>query len=254
MPSASKIKHAVSLLEGVCKKYGIRDAFFVGGYPRAIAMGLPMTEVHDLDVASGSPMKASQLAGLAYEASEGEKFKVHHRTMAVTIEIDGVEIDFQGPASHDEATPYLHAWGVEATPVAKNIFDRDFTINALAMPIGGDEVLDVTRRGLSDIEDRRIASILPPDFKVPRDPLMITRAVRFAAKYRFRIDGQLWQAMIDHADALTDTTKLSDRRLAIEAFVLSKYDVADMLEELGIEFLLSPEWVSAGGIAGGAHA
>jgi poly(A) polymerase len=246
MPTKGQIRQAISLLEGTCRQYGIRDAFLVGGYPRAIAMGLPMTEVHDLDIASGTPEKASQLAGFVYEAAGEEKYKVHHRTMAVTIEVGGVEMDFQGPASHDDAMPYMHAWGVDATPIARNVFDRDFTINSLAIPIGGDEVLDLTRRGMTDIEEGRIATILPADFSVPRDPLVITRAVRFAAKFGFRIDGPLWKAMLDNAGGLSDESKLSKERLAIEAFVLSKYDVGEMLGELGLEFLGSPEWARAG--------
>lgn len=243
-----KVNGVIRLLKSVADEFGISDAFLVGGYPRTLAMGLPLSDVHDIDVATGTPQKATQLAGFVSAASAGHAYKIRHRSMTVTLDVNGVEVDFQGPASHDDVVPYIHLMGIEPTPIARNVFDRDFTINSLAMPLGGDEVLDLTRRGLPDIEDGRIASILPPDVSVPRDPLMVTRAVRFAKRYGFRIDGLLWAAMKDNAGELGK--KISPQRLAIEAFLLSRLDAGDMLEELGLGDMMSPEVVSIG--AGGA--
>lgn len=239
-----KVTSVIKLIRSVAEDYGIADAFLVGGYPRTLAMGLPLSDVHDLDVATGSPHKAVQLAGFVEAASHGHAYKVRHRSMTVTLDVIGLEVDFQGPASHDDVVPYIHLMGIEPTPIARNVFDRDFTINSLAMPIGGDDVLDLTRRGMADIEDGRIASIIPPDVSIPRNPLMITRAVRFAKRYGFRIDGLLWQAMKDNVGELEK--KLSPHRLAIEAFILSKLDAGDMLEELGLGDLISPEIVAIG--------
>jgi hypothetical protein len=164
--------------------------------------------------------------------------------MTVRLEINGVEIDFQGPSAHEKVLPTLHMWGVEPTPIAMNIFDRDFTINALAIPIGSNQVVDLTKRGMDDIDEKRIASILPPEDVVSRNPLMITRAVRFAYKYDYTIDGKLWHAMKTNVDKLKED--ISPERLAIEAFVLSKHDVGDMLDELGLEYMHGPKMVEVG--------
>jgi hypothetical protein len=59
MPSADKIRAIIALLDDVCARNGIRDAFHVGGFPRSMAMGLGYDDVNDLDVASGTSEKAS---------------------------------------------------------------------------------------------------------------------------------------------------------------------------------------------------
>lgn len=244
MPSRDQVRRTIRLLEDICARNGIDDAFFVGGYPRSIAMGTGLADVKDLDIASGTPEKASQLAGLAAAEAGAQKYKLHHRTPAITIEINGVEMDFQGATEHEDARQFLHMWGIDATPMAMNIFDRDFTINSLAMPIGSNRILDLTRRGMADIDRETISSILPPEFVVPRDPLMITRGIRFAYKYNFTIEDSLWKAMRDNVDELE--RKISPERLAIESFVLSKYDAGDMLDELGLQYLHGPEMTEAG--------
>lgn len=244
MPKPEQIAAVVDLVDEVCARNGIMDAFYVGGFPRSIAMGFGLKDVKDLDVASGTSDKAVLLAGLVAEAGNADYYKILHRSGTVRIEVNGVEMDFQSAGAHEEVLPFMHMWGIEADPIAQNIFDRDFTINALAMPTDSNEILDITRRGMADIEDQKIASILPADFAVPRNPLMITRAVKFAYKYDYRIDGPLWSAMKENADLIRNN--LSPRRLAIEAYVLSKYDCGDMLEELGIEYMRSPQVVETG--------
>jgi tRNA nucleotidyltransferase/poly(A) polymerase len=244
MPKADQIRRAIVLLEDVCARNGIRDAFHVGGFPRSIAMGFGYDDVSDLDIASGTPEKATQLAGLVAAEGKADYYEVLHRTRTVRLEVGGVEMDFQGPAAHERVLPLLHMWGVEATPIARNIFDRDFTINSLAIPIGGNRVVDLTKRGMDDIDDKRIASILPPEDAVPANPLMITRAVRFAYKFDYVIDGALWHAMKANVDKLKEG--VSPERLAIEAYVLSKHDVGDMLDELGLEYMHGPNLVEVG--------
>ena len=236
MPTPKEITSTVKTLEKIAKEYGIDDAFFIGGFPRSIAMGFGLSDVHDLDVATGTPSKSAQLAGFVQEDTKATS-ETHHRTMTTTLTIGNIEVDFQGAESHDEVLPYLHSHGVEATPIAANVFDRDFTINTLMIPFGSREIIDITERGMSDIEDKRVSTILPAKIVVPRNPLIITRAIRFAHKYDFSIDGMLWKAMKENAKILSQ--KLSHERLIVEAHVLSKYNVDDMLKELGLEYLKS---------------
>lgn len=245
MPTPEQLAAAIALIEEVAHKWDMADSYFVGGYPRAMAMGLPLSDVHDLDIASGSPAEARELGGFVAEASKANDYHILHRTGTVSMSVLGVEADFQGSASHDHVAPYVRVWGLEEKPIIKNAFDRDFTINALAIKIGSDEILDFTRRGIPDIHEKRIASILPPDEVVERNPLMITRAIRFACKYGFTIERGLMKAMKRHRDRLNKS--LSVERLAIEAYVLSKYPKARVLiEEVGIDYLEAPKMIEQG--------
>lgn len=235
MPTPAQIRDAIDVLRETAHIFGISDAFFVGGYPRAMAMGLGLKDVHDLDIATGAPDKAVQLAGFMSEAGHDVDYEILHRSGTVRLNMNGMEMDFQGPSAHEHAMPYLHAMGIEATPVALNVFDRDFTINSLSMPLDSKHIIDLTDRGMNDIEAKRVATIVPPNDIVPRDALVITRAIKFSHKYGFAIDGKLWKAMKDFAHILPK--QMSRERLAVEAHTLLQYDVGETLKELGLEYL-----------------
>lgn len=245
MPSPEQIKKVIILIENIAKEYGISDVFYAGGYPRSLAMGLTLSDVHDLDIASESPERATELAGLVAEAGKAESHEILHRTGTVRIEVGGVEIDFQGSSSHDHVAPYVRIWGVEESPIAKNVFDRDFTINSLTMKIGTNILMDLTKRGISDIRKKRISSILPPHVVLKRNPLMITRAIKFSCKYGFEIDQTLWKAMKENVNELKHS--ISEERLAIEAYVLSKFpNSKGFLKNLGIDYLDDKKMIEKG--------
>lgn len=226
------LKRAISSISQAAMQAGIKDSFFVGGYPRSVAMGLPLSDVNDLDIATASVGKATMLAGLVAEDLKAES-DIHHRTMSVKLVADGIEMDFQGPMEEPKVSGYLHEIGVNSTPLTRNIYARDFTINSLAIHIVEPRILiDVTSRAMKDIKSKVISSIMDAAVAVPTNPLMITRALRFSKKYGFEIEENLWDQMKKNAGELL--RKLSPRRLAIEAFALSEYDVSAELTELGL--------------------
>ena len=245
MPSAVEFKQTIKLIEDISFQYGIEDVYFVGGYPRAMAMGLGFDDVHDLDVASGRPGRAKELAGFVAEAGKADDIHSHHRTTTVTVTFGEVEVDFQGSEIHNKVAPYVRLAGVEETPISMNIFDRDFTVNSLAIKSGTTEIIDMTKRGMDDIEAKIVRTIIPAELKIPEDPLLITRAIKLSAKYGFIIDKDLWKAMKKNVNKLQHG--LSPHRLAIEAYILSKYPKSKgLLDILGIKFLESPEVIELG--------
>lgn len=244
MPNSTQIKKAIKSISDVARQFGISGTYLVGGFPRTIVMGKPLSEVHDLDIATESPEKATQLAGLVASAQDASNVETLHRTMTVTMSVGGVDVDFQGPSSHEDVREYLRVQGIDPTPLALNIYDRDFTINSLAMPLDSNEIMDVTGRGIQDIKRGMISSILPAGYSVPNNPLMITRAVRFSARFGFGIEASLWKAMKTYRASIKT---LSPERLAIEAYVLSKHHgTRRLLRLLGLQDLLDDEVVSMG--------
>jgi len=240
----AELNMAVKSISSAALSAGIKDAFFVGGFPRSIAMGLPLSDVHDLDVATASVGKATMLAGLVEEDLRARS-ELLHRTMSVRLYKGELEMDFQGPMDEPDVVQYLHKRGIHPTPLVRNIYGRDFTINAMAVHAVDPMILiDVTSRGKDDIDNKMISSVMDPEASVPRNPLIITRAVRFSKKYNYKIEERLWKEMKENAKALKGA--LSPERLAIEAFVLSEYDVAEELTILGLGELLSPEVIMFG--------
>lgn len=238
------LKRAISSITLAASQAGIKDAFFVGGYPRSMAMGFPLSDVHDLDIATASVGKASTLAGLVEEDLKASS-ELLHRTMSIRLVSGDLEMDFQGPMDDPEVAEYLHGIGVSPTPLVRNIYARDFTINSLAiLAVEPHILIDVTGRASKDIKSKQIASIMDPASAVPKNPLIITRALRFSKKYGFKIEEDLWSQMKKNAGTLGK--KIGSERLAIEAFVLSEYDVSKELASLGLGKMSSPEVIAAG--------
>ncbi|UCD63595.1 MAG: HD domain-containing protein [Candidatus Zixiibacteriota bacterium] len=87
---------------------------------------------------------------------------------------------------------------------------RDFTINAMAFALDNDELVDPLG-GRLDLKNRQLRMVYEQSFR--DDPLRMLRAVQFAARFKFIIEPQTYQALRDNA-ALIKT--VSAERIAEE--------------------------------------
>jgi tRNA nucleotidyltransferase (CCA-adding enzyme) len=76
---------------------------------------------------------------------------------------------------------------------------RDFTINSLFFNLRTCEIEDFTSRGLQDLAEGLIRTPIDPVQTFLDDPLRVLRAVRFAGRFRFRVD----PALVDAASSST---------------------------------------------------
>lgn len=67
---------------------------------------------------------------------------------------------------------------------------RDFTINSMYYDIESGEIIDFNG-GLNDLNDKIIRTVGDPNKRFNEDLLRVLRAVRFANRYRFKLDQQL---------------------------------------------------------------
>jgi poly(A) polymerase len=79
---------------------------------------------------------------------------------------------------------------------------RDFTINALYYSISTKQKLDITGRGMEDLDKKIIDTCGEPDVIFDDDPLRIMRAVRFAARLGFSISEATEQGIRKYAERL----------------------------------------------------
>ena len=77
---------------------------------------------------------------------------------------------------------------------------RDFWINALAKDIDTGEVIDVARKGMTDIKNKEIRMISPVAFE--EDPLRMLRAVQFAARFNFVIEDETFKEIKRNARSI----------------------------------------------------
>jgi predicted DNA-binding protein len=187
------------------------EAWVVGGAVRDELLG---RELVDLDIAVRDPKRAAR----AYaEASDGAPFPLSERHGAWRVALDGGRT-------------------VDFTPLPGSIEDdlatRDFTINAVARPLGGGEAVDPFG-GRRDLEVRRLRAVSPQVFR--DDPLRLLRAVRLEDELELRLDEATEELAREQAVLVTEPA--GERILAelrrLSAGGYRRLDSLGLLEPLG---------------------
>lgn len=93
---------------------------------------------------------------------------------------------------------------------------RDFTINSLFYNINTKSVEDLTGRGLDDLRQGIIRTPLPPSETFLDDPLRVLRAVRFATRFNFELDGPILAAAAQDNIRSALASKVSKERIGTE--------------------------------------
>ncbi|HEX2392045.1 MAG TPA: HD domain-containing protein [Solirubrobacterales bacterium] len=143
------------------------DAWIVGGAVRDAALG---KEVGDLDLAIGGD---PQPAARAIAAELGE------HPFELSAEFGTWRVAGPGGENQVDVT-VLRGAGIEA-----DLGERDFTIGAVAVPVGGGEPIDPFG-GLADLEQGVLRAVGEHSFR--DDPLRLLRAARLAAELDLAID------------------------------------------------------------------
>ena len=157
-----------------------QEAYVVGGAVRDELLG---RDVVDFDVACPDPERAARAYG---QAAGGAVFPLSERHGAWRVAFrSGRTVDF---------TPLRD--GIEA-----DLASRDFTINAIAVPVGGGEHVD-PHGGRQDLYAGIIRAVSPSVFV--DDPLRLLRAVRLEDELRFRLDDETERLLREHADLVTN--------------------------------------------------
>jgi tRNA nucleotidyltransferase/poly(A) polymerase len=139
------------------------EAWFVGGAVRDELLGRP---VIDVDVVCPDPKAAARSYA---RASGGAPFPLSEKHASWRVVLPGGRtVDF---------TP------VHGT-IEADLARRDFTINAIAVPVGGGETLDPSG-GREDLQLRLVRAVSESVFA--DDPLRLVRAVRHEDELGFRL-------------------------------------------------------------------
>lgn len=187
--------------------------FVVGGCVRDLLLGI---ENLDLDlVVEGD--------GIAFARKLGEtlraKVKVHERFgTAILLSADGYRLDVA--TARTEYYEYPTALPtVEQSSIKKDLYRRDFTMNALAVRLNGKgfgDVLDFYG-GQRDLNDKVIRVLHGLSFV--EDPTRVFRAIRFESRFGFRL-GKDTATLIAGAVKMNLFQRLSGHRLLEELKLL----------------------------------
>jgi tRNA nucleotidyltransferase (CCA-adding enzyme) len=216
LPDRADVFEAIQAVSG-----GWEGAYLVGGAVRDVLMGEP---AFDLDVAvegDGIAFGRALADALGGRAVPHEKFGT-----AIVVLPGGDRVDVA--TTRTEFYDYPAALPrVEQASIRQDLFRRDFTVNALAASLKGEDFgrLVDPFGGLADLERGRVRVLHNLSFI--DDPTRIFRAIRYENRYGFEMD--------DHT--------LSLARACVEMDLVGELSSARLRDEL--QALLSEDEVAA---------
>jgi len=207
--------------------------WIVGGAVRDAALG---REVTDLDLAVAGDPGAVAKAIAAELGEHAFELSAEFGTWRVMAQKQGWQIDVTA----------LRGDGIE-----EDLAARDFTIGAVAVPLGGGEMLDPFA-GLTDLAGKQLRAVGEESFGA--DPLRLLRAARLAAELGLEVEpGTLALA---RAAASRAAEPAGERQLAELRQLVGGPDPLRglrLLDELGITGVVLPELETLRGVEQGPN-
>lgn len=215
------------------------QALLVGGCVRDLLLG---REPADYDVATdATPV---EVAGLFPDSiAVGAQFGV------ILIPRDGLKVEvatFRSDLGYSDGRHPDRV--VYAKTAQEDVQRRDFTINGLLMRHDTGEILDFVA-GQEDLNAGIIRAIGEPDRRFAEDKLRMMRAVRFAARFAYAIEGETFRAIQRHAKEIHE---VSPERLREELTKMLTEEAAgrafELLDESGLLQQALPEIAAMKGV------
>ncbi len=209
------------------------DAWAVGGAVRDAALGRP---VADLDLAVAGDPGAAAKAVAAELGEHAFELSAEFGTWRVVAGERGWQVDVTA----------LRGGAIEA-----DLAERDFTIGAVAVPLGAGAALD-PHGGLADLERRSLRAVGPRSFE--DDPLRLLRAARLAAGLGLEIAPETLTLARAASGRAADPA--GERQLAELRQLVGGPDPLRglaLLDELGLTAVVLPELQALRGVEQGPN-
>lgn len=175
------------------------DAYAVGGVVRDAVMHRKSKDIDIVVVGSGIAFAKA----VANAISPSVEVSVFKNFGTARFKYRDTEVEFVG-ARRESYQSNSRKPAVEDGTLQDDLNRRDFTINALAVPLKGTGQGDIVDcfGGLQDIQDKLIRTPLEPNVTFSDDPLRMMRAVRFASQLGFSIVPVTFEAIRRNAARL----------------------------------------------------
>ena len=210
LPGAERLRAAAEAADA--------DAYLVGGSVRDALLGRPRA---DLDVTVVGDH-------LALGRALGGELRLHDRFGTATVTLPEAEVDIARARAETYPAPGALP-EVRPAELADDLARRDFTVNAMAVPVRGPFELIDPHGGVFDLASRTLRVLHDRSFV--DDPTRALRAVRYVTRYALALEGRTGELL-----RAADLRTVSAERVEAELRKLA----AERQPVLGLSLLI--EW------------
>jgi tRNA nucleotidyltransferase (CCA-adding enzyme) len=230
MPGSSDIDPArlgelIDSLDAVDQLRQIADrvpAYLVGGVVRDLLLG---RDVADLDVA---------IEGDAEALMDLPGFSLERDALFLTGRLEQGDVKIDVAQARAESYPAPGALPeVRPASISEDVARRDFTVNALAFPLGGDRKLIDPHGGVDDLRAGVLRVLHEGSFV--DDPTRALRAARYGARFGFQLEPETERLLRE-----TDLSTVSEDRIDNELRRIAAEDAPAAPLRLLVEWGVMP--------------
>ena len=195
--------------------------YLVGGAVRDLA--LDRNDRPDLDVAVEGDV--ADIAGKL-----GGEIVQHDRFRTAIVRSGETRVDLASTRAESYSAPGALP-DVEPATLVEDLARRDFTVNAMAVPLFGEPKLIDPLGGFADLESSLLRVLHPDSFR--DDPTRVLRGARYGARLGLDLDerGQALAGRADLSAVSADRIDAEMTKLAAESEALRGFE---LLEEWGV--------------------
>lgn len=188
--------------------------YAVGGCCRDEIMGEP---IKDIDLAVDLPGGGIGFAEWLQERKliEGEPvtYPKFGTAMVILKQFPDVELELVQTRREKYTDRNSRCPETAFGTIEEDCMRRDLTVNSIFYNVTTGKEVDITGRGLADIESHLLRTPADPDMTFDDDPVRILRCIRFAARFGWEIDKDTYEGMCRNVERLRI---VSPRRLRME--------------------------------------
>lgn len=209
-------------LDAVRQAAGEEDVYLVGGAVRDLLLGRERTDV-DLVVVGDAAALAARLGAETVE---------HERFATAKVHVDGHEIDIATARRETYPEPGALPEVEPADSIEADLGRRDFTVNAMAVPLRGEPELIDPYGGREDLEAGVLRVLHEGSFV--DDPTRALRAARYATRYRFAPAPETAE-LLRRTDLATVSAERREAELLLRLGLGELLPVLELLDEWELE-------------------
>lgn len=218
---AAALRVAYPELDAVRRAAGEESIYLVGGAVRDLLLGRERTDI-DLVVVGDAGALAARL---------GAEAKEHERFATAKAILEGHEVDIATARTESYPRPGALPDVRPAESIEEDVRRRDFTINAMALPLQGETALIDPHGGRRDLEAGVLRALHERSFE--DDPTRALRAARYAARFGFEPAPET-ERLLRAADLATVSVDRRDSELLRLAGEPSAPEAYRLLETWGL--------------------
>ncbi|TYB30689.1 MAG: CBS domain-containing protein [Candidatus Mcinerneyibacterium aminivorans] len=205
-------------------------AYIVGGVARDLILD---RENYDLDIViEGNGIKVARQVEEKYDIY----VVIHKKFKTAVLDFDEFKIDIATARSETYKKPGALP-DVMSSSLKYDLYRRDFTINAMAISISGEDFGDLYDYfdAYKDLQNKIIK--IMHNISFIEDPTRILRGIRFATRFDFKFDKQT-KNLLKNALDINMLEEISGRRIKDELVLMLKEDYPEkafaMMDELNV--------------------